>query len=74
MAKLLAEQTNQNIKLQHRIEYLESRLGKYENLQIGRDESGNIIYYEKHEYHGPQNITANSDDEEEDDDDDEDDD
>lgn len=61
MAKLLAEQTNQNIKLQHRIEYLEARLGKYENLQIGRDESGNIIYYEKPGYHGPNNRNANSD-------------
>uniref|UniRef100_A0A914YBR3 Cyclic nucleotide-binding domain-containing protein n=1 Tax=Panagrolaimus superbus TaxID=310955 RepID=A0A914YBR3_9BILA len=73
MAKLLAEQTNQNIKLQHRIEYLEARLGKYENLQIGRDESGNIIYYEKPGYNGPHNRNANSDDdddEEEDGDDD----
>uniref|UniRef100_A0AC35G123 Cyclic nucleotide-gated channel C-terminal leucine zipper domain-containing protein n=1 Tax=Panagrolaimus sp. PS1159 TaxID=55785 RepID=A0AC35G123_9BILA len=69
MAKLLAEQTNQNKKLQHRIEYLEARLGKYENLQIGRDEDGNIIYYEKPGYHGPKNNENSDDDDEEDDDD-----
>ena len=61
MAKLLAEQTNQNTKLQHRIEYLEAQLGKYENLQLRRDDSGNIVYFEKSVYPELQSPSTNPD-------------
>lgn len=45
MAKLLAEQTNQNAKLMRRIDWLEKKLAKYEKMNIQRDADGNLYFY-----------------------------
>uniref|UniRef100_A0AC34RIG6 Cyclic nucleotide-binding domain-containing protein n=1 Tax=Panagrolaimus sp. JU765 TaxID=591449 RepID=A0AC34RIG6_9BILA len=45
MAKLLAEQTNQNAKLVRRIDWLEKKLAKYEKINIHRDADGNLCFY-----------------------------
>ncbi|KAE9554653.1 hypothetical protein FO519_002140 [Halicephalobus sp. NKZ332] len=45
MAKLLAEQTSQNDKLLRRVDWLENKLAKYENINIHRDEEGRLRFY-----------------------------